>query len=145
MRLIATTQVAANSLNHDACVKTVRQMGQNLKRRKKLRAPKQPREKYSQESRGAEWVTIGWLLATMTTLAAETAGLLAYALSGDSEVAGVFSRYIFFSAMVIGLIAALQTPFVYRLRNVPPPRGVTIAVLVISLAPLAIWAAIFGF
>lgn len=113
--------------------------------RTKLRAMRKPREKYSEETPRAEWMTIGWLLAAMTTLAAEVAGVLTYALSGDSPVAGVFSRYMFFSAMVIGAIAGLLTLAVYKFRTTAPPRAVTIFVLIIALAPVPLWAWLFGF
>lgn len=118
-------------------------MNAKKKKQKKV-ALRGKRQKYSDERRPAEWITVGWLLATMTTLAAESAALLGHAMSAESEMAGVFSRYMFFSATVIGTITALLTIAVYRLRNVPPPRAITIVVLVIALAPVPLWVLVFG-
>lgn len=112
----------------------------NRKKRAKLRAK---REKYSVETRGAEWITIGWMLAAVTTLATELGGLAAFGLAGDSEAAMLFSRYMMFAAIVIGTISALLTLGVYRIRSVPPPRAVTTVLLIIVLTPLPLWYLLF--
>ncbi len=117
----------------------------NKKKKSRPKLKRAPREKYSEETRGADWVTIGWLLSAVTTLTAEIGGSIAFALSNESEAALLFARYMLFAAIVIGSISALLTIGVYRLRRVAPPRTVTIVVLLIVLAPIPLWAMLFGF
>ena len=43
---------------------------------------------------------------------------------------------LLFSALVVGIVSLALTPVVYKLRRDPPPRSITIAVLIVGIAPL---------
>lgn len=90
------------------------------------------------ESRVADFCTIGWLLSTLTTLFCETVSLAAARYAGDApEQTGlrVFSGYMLFAALATGLPALALTAVAWKVRRVPPPPGITVFSLVVSVVP----------
>jgi hypothetical protein len=92
-----------------------------------------------QESRAADFLTIGWMMAVLTTLVCELGGL-----AGDLYVrwrpaavgVGTLSGFLLFAALVLGLIGLALTALVFKARRVRPPRGVTVFSLAVNIAPL---------
>ena len=106
------------------------------KRPKPRRAPQPPAE-----SRAAEVITIGWMIAVLSTLACELIGVAArlYArVAADARAAELLAGLMLLAALVFGLVSLALIPLVYRARRVPPPRGVTLMALVIGAIPLIV-------
>lgn len=103
------------------------------KRRRKV-----VREAPPAESRAADFCTIGWLLSALTALFCETVSLAARWYAGDApERIGLrmLSEYMLFAALVTGLFALSLTAAVWKLRRAPPPAGITVFALVVSIVP----------
>ena len=105
-----------------------------------------PRQRVS-ESRSAEAATVAWMLATVATLAAEiaVAVIQTWIILGEIPVdngkllepgAIRLLGVLFLIAVTSGCCNLLLLPLVYRLRQVPPPRLVTIWSCVIGVVPL---------
>lgn len=97
----------------------------------------------SNESSAAEALTVAWMLSVMTTLACEVgAVLLHWYFSRTEEVkstaAEALTTLLQFAALIIGLVALVLVPIVYRLRREPPPMPVTAFAVIVGAAPLAV-------
>ena len=103
------------------------------KRRKRSVSPAPP-----SESRAAEALTVGWLLAVMTTFLCELGSVGALALGSLSSEMSVAAAYLLFAALVMGIASLALTLGVLQVRRVPPPRGVTVVSLIIGIAPLLV-------
>lgn len=95
----------------------------------------------SVESRAAEFMTVGWLLTTFTTLVCELGAVIAtWYASGHPQARGIatLAAVLMFAAMLTGLFSLALLVAAWKLRAVKPPRGIVVFSLVVSLAPLAI-------
>ncbi len=90
------------------------------------------------ETRAAEALTVGWLLSVMTAGLCELGSGLALALRTVGPGLDFAARYLFFAALVIGVVSLILAAGVYRVRRVAPPRGVTVVGLAIGAAPLVV-------
>jgi hypothetical protein len=106
----------------------------------KKRRQEAARSTLPEESRAAEALTVGWLLAVMTAALCQFGGALAWALRDLGPGAALAMRYFFFAALLIGLMSLVLAGGVFKTRRVPPPRGITIIGLVIGVAPLVVMA-----
>jgi hypothetical protein len=88
------------------------------------------------ESRAAEAVTVGWLLAVMTAGLCEVGSGIALALRSAAEGLALAASYLFFAALVIGTLSLALAAAACATRRVPPPRGILVAGFVIGVAPL---------
>jgi hypothetical protein len=116
-------------------------MPKNAKRRRD-RNPKhdEPRAFNSGESRAADFLTIGWLLATFTTLVCELGGAAAVWIArGKPEALGIaaLGLVLVVAAVVTGLLSLLLLAAAWKLRIAKPPRGITVFALFVGLAPVA--------
>jgi hypothetical protein len=101
---------------------------------KKLK-PLQP----SAEIGPADAVTVGWMLAVMTTLVCELGVLAAYwyaAAHPEAAKADVLCGLLLVAAIVVGLVSLCLLPLVVKLRRQMPPLPVVIFAIVVSLSPL---------
>src|SRR5262245_13540093 len=104
-------------------------------------SPREPQPDEN-ESRGAVALTVAWMLTCLST----TAGMLvvvalrllmlAFPVAAGgvhplARIAGVF----LFIALMTGILCLGFTPLVYRLRQQPPPRAITIGAVLIGLSP----------
>lgn len=106
------------------------------KEKKPRRKPPAP----ASESQAAEALTVAWALAVVTVFLCDVGAVLTrlYALSvPEAAMMELLSGLLFFAAAVIGLIVLILVPIVYRIRNVPPPRGFTAFAMVVAAFPLA--------
>ncbi len=107
--------------------------------RRKRRAGNRPRAiELPKESSAADAATICWLLAAITAIVCEF-GLLAarlyFAANPDAHNVAQLGGLLIFASVVVGTIALLLTPVVYRVRQIAPPRPVTIVVVIIGAVP----------
>jgi hypothetical protein len=89
------------------------------------------------ESHAIEFVTIGWILSTLTTLACELIGLasaLAAMFWTDLAAAALLSGFMLFAALVVGIVSLLLLAVVWRGRRQPAPRSLLVGSLMIALA-----------
>jgi hypothetical protein len=99
-----------------------------------------------EESRGAEALTVLWMLATLATLFAEAAAAGAALLSpapppGEVSLGNLLPEVMLFTALVTGTISLTATPLVLRLRREAPPRVIVGLALLIGVSPWLIFAA----
>lgn len=102
------------------------------------RVKKRKRTVVAADPRSVEVLTVGWMLMVITTLVCEL-GFAAIRIGRpqpDSRLT-ILSSLFLFAALVIGLLALLVTPVVLRSRRVPPPPGITVFAVVVTLAPVA--------
>jgi hypothetical protein len=93
-----------------------------------------------EESRLAEALTVGWVVAALSTLVCELATVAARLYLRQAPYnapIAALADLTLFAALAIGIFTLLLTPMVLKLRRLPPPRGVTTLAVAIGLAPLA--------
>jgi hypothetical protein len=90
------------------------------------------------ESRTAEYLTAGWMLAVFTTLLCELGSAVAVVLRDAAGPLALLGAYLLFAALVIGLVSLLLTGVVLRIRSQAPPTAITVFALVVGAAPLVI-------
>lgn len=107
--------------------------------------PKRPKKNVSAASRAespaADFLTVGWLVAVLTTLMCEVLSIAArwFARSApDNATIAAFAGFVLFAAVTTGLVTLLLTPVVVWSRRVRPPIGITVFAVVVGAAPLAI-------
>lgn len=90
------------------------------------------------ETRAADAATIGWMLSVLAGLVCQAASLgLAWLARMDPNrpQLDMAASALFFAALVIGVVIAAMTPFVYKLRRVLPPRSITAFALFVAAMP----------
>ena len=100
------------------------------------------------ESRGAIAATVMWMLVVvatlLATLGAAVTTLLARALDAPAEPRGLLSVLpdVFrFTAVITATLCMLLTVVVHSVREYPPPRAITVAAILLSLAA---WGMMFS-
>ena len=87
-----------------------------------------------------ETLTIGWMLAVMTTLVCELGVVAArgYLLAIDATARRmeVLAMVLLFAAFVVGSVSLFLGYAVVRARRTLPPRGILIFAAVVGAAPL---------
>lgn len=90
------------------------------------------------ESPSVRFVTVGWLLSSLTTIlcvAAAGGGLLAAAASPQLANLRLFAEYMLFAGLIVGSAALVLLIAVLRVRPEPPPRALIVGSLVASAVP----------
>lgn len=98
------------------------------------------------ESRGAEAITAGWMLAALNALVLQILWIVLRALmhyNAGLQPLQLLASLLLLVAIVLGMVVVVLTPVVYRVRCTPPPRNVTIAVLLVGLSPLGAMTALW--
>lgn len=95
------------------------------------------------ESRAAVATTVGWMLTVMSTLAglfvaAAIGGLVLFAPApaGQEHPLAALAGLMLFVSAATGAVCLALTVLAHRVRQSPPPRAITIAAVLIGLAPL---------
>ena len=108
-------------------------------KRRRPRAAAPPVAPVAKESAAAEWATIGWLLAALTTVAClavwgcvRGAAYFAAEASTLRQVAG----FLLFAALAVGIANLALCIVAHGLRTVAPPRPLLWFSLLIGLLPM---------
>ncbi len=103
----------------------------------KKRAAKQNRApELDPESQGAEVMTVAWMISILSVSICDFgAGITRLLLDPDQRNLGLISGIFFFAALTIGLISLAILPIVLKSRRVPPPRGLVVFGVVVSVLP----------
>lgn len=108
-------------------------MAKNKKNRKR-----QTREELPPETQAADAMTIGWMLALLTSLICQVAAIAANWISlASPRLGGLknFGAMLFFAATVIGLVVVALIPVLYKVRKTPPPKAIVGFAIVVAIAP----------
>lgn len=108
------------------------------KRRRKQRPPAAP-----PESQASVFVTVGWSLSVITTLACASIALAVWLVvrdRADNETPLLFVRLMHFSSIVTGFFSLFLLPVVLKVRPEPPPAS--LVALAAAIAALPILAAL---
>ena len=103
------------------------------KRKKNRAAPAGP-----VESQAAEAATIGWMLSVLTLTFCElgvVAAWLYYHWRPDIAFAGMVGELLLFASAIVGLVALLLIPVVYKSRRIKPPTVVTAYTVAAGIVP----------
>jgi hypothetical protein len=110
--------------------------------------PKPRPDAWSGETRGATFLTIGWMLSTLAT----TVGLLAwlglmFAVSRGVEIADAdfILFYAMFFAMAAGFLTLLLGFFTQRMRRKRAPDSIRRFATIVGMLPWTIYATLFLF
>jgi hypothetical protein len=90
------------------------------------------------ESQAADAMTIGWMLAILTTLLCQVGALaMRWIALANPQLDGLtsFSAMLFFAALVIGLLDLTLIPVLYKIRILAPPTPIVAFAVVVGLAP----------
>lgn len=97
----------------------------------------------SRESRGAVAITVVWMLLALSCLAAQVVALATWLVAraagvpdGRPNALLLVPQTLTLVAVLTGLLILIVTPIAYRVRRTRPPIAVTIAAVVIAIAPL---------
>ena len=91
------------------------------------------------ESSRSVAATVGWMLATLTTLAGILAvsGLqIASQYSSAGESLTMLSRLLLFASVISGLVSLVFLGVTFKVREDRPPLAIVVASVVISVVPL---------
>jgi len=91
------------------------------------------------ESSRSVAATVGWMLATLTTLAgilAVTGLQIASQFTSASESLTMLSRLLLFASAIGGLASLVFLGVTFKVREDQPPMAIVIASVVISVLPL---------
>jgi hypothetical protein len=103
------------------------------------------RQPDAQESRGVVALTVAWMLtclstavATFMVLALRLLMLALPAPAGGVHPLGRIAGVLLFVALTTGLLCLLLTFVTLRMRQIAPPRAVTISAVLIAAAPIVL-------
>lgn len=95
----------------------------------------------SQETRAADFMTVGWLLAAMTTLVCTAIAVVlvpVLRLWPDQAGLRVLSGFLLFAGTVIGLASVALLVVVLKVRVEPPPRSLVVGSVAVALVSPAL-------
>lgn len=112
-----------------------------IRRRPKNRPATPPRSESIDpgESRASVLVTVAWTLAVMTCLMCQLAAVAARLLflwDREAKSLYLFSQWMLWCGALVGVLALLLAPVVYRTRRVLPPTGLTVFAVCVAIAPI---------
>lgn len=85
------------------------------------------------------FLTVGWTLSVLTTVACSATSLLVWLVAKDragDDAALTFARLMHFSSVVTGLVSLLLLPIVLKVRREPPPLGFVLFAMVAAVMPI---------
>lgn len=103
---------------------------------------------WSGETRGATFLTIGWMLSTLATTVGLVAWLgLMFAVSRGANIpdADYILFYAMFFAMAAGFLTLLLGFFTRRLRHKQAPNSIRRYATIVGMLPWTIYATLFLF
>jgi hypothetical protein len=112
-------------------------------RRKKSRAERQRQSAATApaaEDRAVEALTVGWMIAVLTTIVCQVGAWISMWLVGSNPAAtglALLAWLLSFSAIIVGLLTVMLTILAVRSRREPPPKVITVGAVLAGLLPLA--------
>lgn len=91
------------------------------------------------ESRASDSLTVFWAVTVMMVLVINfmTIGTHFYVLSNpEAEKMALLKGMLLFAGCFIGGISLIVLPILYRVREVPPPPGLTVFGICAAVAPI---------
>lgn len=95
------------------------------------------------ESRAAVALTVAWMLTLLSTAAAMVTAACAWGLTlampaapGAPHPLGLLPGLLIFVACATGILCLILTPLIHRVRVSPAPQSISIAAVLIGIAPL---------
>lgn len=106
------------------------------KKTKKREARERRSPESDSESQGAEVMTVAWLISILSvTICDFGAGITRLLIEPDQQTLGLLSGVLYFAALTIGLISLILLPIVLKSRRMPPPRGLVVFGVAVSVIP----------
>lgn len=106
------------------------------KKKKKQAAKERHQVETTQESQGAEAATVAWLITVLSVAICDFGtGFIRLWLGPQDKSLGMLAGVLFFAALTIGLISLGLLQVVLRSRRVPPPRGLVVFGVTVSVIP----------
>jgi hypothetical protein len=115
------------------------------KPRKKSRPPKRAE---TPEEPAAEAITVAWIAAVTSVLLADAVTILAHFYGRshpESKTAPVFEAIMLLTGCLLGLVALVILPVVWRTSRLKPPLGFVVFAALVSLAPVVVTIARLSF
>jgi hypothetical protein len=94
----------------------------------------------STETRASEALTVFWAVTVLTLLGINLVALFAhtYVLSHPAaEKMVLLKGLLLFTGSLMGSVSLVLLPILYRVRQVPPPRGLAVFGACVAIAPIA--------
>jgi ABC-type polysaccharide/polyol phosphate export permease len=115
-------------------------MSKNRQKRRRKKKISPPPKKLDPQQRTSEFITVGWMLTTLATLAAEVLALLVTIFlhwstaDWSAEIRGL-PNLMLVIACLSGMIGLVLCAVATKIREVPAPRAVTQGSIFICLLP----------
>jgi hypothetical protein len=93
----------------------------------------------SQETPGADALTVAWMLTVVICLVSEIGAVAAiwyFNRQPEAKSIGAMGGVLYFTAVVAAIVSLVLVGVVYKVRRAPPPLAVTIFALITAVAPL---------
>jgi hypothetical protein len=103
-------------------------------------SPRSADDPQTVETQAAELMMAGWGVALLTTLICEVAAALLYLFAGLRPVSvqlRTLTGLFHFAALIVGLVALVMIPVLFKVRREPPPPAIVTLAVVIGGLPLA--------
>lgn len=103
-----------------------------------------PKKSTPHDEPSTEAITVAWIAAVTSVLVADLVTIVAhfYARSHpESKTAPPFEAIMLLTGCVIGLVALVMLPVVWRTSRLKPPLGFVVFAAMVSAAPLVVTAA----
>lgn len=110
-----------------------------FKSKKGRRPTRRYQHRQSQETKAAEVMTVGWTVCLTGVLLCDLVAVMVHLvvpLFSDGIHWQMLESLMLFSGSLIGLFCLILIPVVYRVRRVPPPIGIVMFAILISIAPI---------
>lgn len=107
--------------------------------KKKKKRRRQPYVAITPETRASEAITIAWTVTVTTVLLCDIAIIAAhfYIINApDAKRMELLRGLMLLGGSLVGLMSLMLLPVLYRVRKVPPPRGLVVFSICAALAPI---------
>jgi hypothetical protein len=106
------------------------------KKKKKRESQERRSPGLDPESQGAEVMTVAWMISILSVAVCDFGAVITrLMIEPDQRNLEVLSGILYFAALTIGLISLILLPIVLKSRRVPPPRGLVVFGVAVSVIP----------
>jgi len=114
-------------------------MKKNKKKRPRQKVPAGKNNIAPAETRAGESLTLFWVVTVLTVLAANLVTVFAHfyvEANPDAEKMALLKGLLLFTGSLVGVVSLIVLPVLYRVRQVPPPLGLTAFGVCVATAPI---------